>query len=213
MAAAPIQPQVVAARQEERAVASSRFQDSSRDDGLLVVRVRRGEAAAFDALVRRHYRSLFAVALGLVGQPAEAEDICQDVCLRALEHIDDLRDPERFLPWVLQIARNTARNRIDYLRLRAADALEASKAAAAGDPRQDPARLALRRRLELALGELAETPRSVLLLYDLDGWDHRSISEQLGISELMSRQHLFQARRRLRALLDAQAKEAQSHER
>ena len=191
---------------------SRRFQDRSRDDDLLVARVRRGEAAAFDALVRRHYRSLFAVVLGLVGQPAEAEDICQDVCLRALEHIDALRDPARFRPWVLQIARNTARNRLNYLRLRAAEALEASEATG-GDPRQDPARLALRRRLELAIGELAELPRSVLLLHDLDGWDHRSIAEQLGISELMSRQHLFQARRRLRPLLDAQAKEERSHER
>ncbi len=170
-------------------------------DDALVARTRQGDPAAFDALVRRHYRAGFAVALAVLGHREDAEDICQDAWLRALERIEDCRRPDRFVFWFLQIVRNRARNRLDHRRVRAADPLEAHEAQGASDPRQDPGSAGLRARLENALADLSETQRSVVLLHDLEGWDHRSIAETLQCSEIMSRQHLFQARRRLRERL------------
>jgi len=59
----------------------------------------------------------------------------------------------------------------------------------------------LRGRLVRALQRLTLAQREVVLLHDLDGWTHAEIGDALGVSEVMSRQHLFQARKAMRALL------------
>lgn len=172
------------------------------DDSRLVARARLGDAAAFDQLVRRHYRAAYAVALSLLGRQADAEDACQEAWLRALERLDDLRDPHSFRGWLLQIVRHGALNLIESRRLRAVEPLDDERAAGVEDPRQDLRIVRTRARLEAALARLEPAPRQVVVLFDLGGWSHREIARQLGISEVMSRQHLFQARRRLRGLLD-----------
>ena len=87
--------------------------------------------------------------------------------------------------------------------------LEAQESA---DPRQNLERERLRVRLEDALQELVEIQRLVVLMHDLDGWEHRAIAGALAISEVMSRPHLFQARRRLRERLGAGALGEFSHD-
>lgn len=170
-------------------------------DRLQVERARRGDAAAYDALVRRHYRAAYAVALAVVGNRMDAEDVCQDAFLRALQRLDKLQKPERFAAWLLQIVRNRARNFRSYRRVRSARPLEESSAAADEDPAREAERQHLRRELESALSGLSEIQREVVLLHDLEGWKHREIAEALGLSEGMSRQHLMGARRLLRERL------------
>jgi RNA polymerase sigma-70 factor (ECF subfamily) len=58
-----------------------------------------------------------------------------------------------------------------------------------------------RERLVAVLSKITPAQREVVLLHDLQGWTHPEIAESLGISEVMSRQHLFVARKALRALL------------
>jgi RNA polymerase sigma-70 factor (ECF subfamily) len=58
------------------------------------------------------------------------------------------------------------------------------------------------------LASLTPVQREVVLLHDLDGWTHESIAESIGTSSGMSRQHLFHARKRLRALLGPGSKES-----
>ena len=174
--------------------------DSS-DDADLVRRLRDGDEAAFETLVRVHYRAAFAVALSVSGRYADAEDICQDVWLRVLERIGELREPTRFRAWMLQIVRHTALNQLERARIRRAEPLEAADAQRRGDPRPGPDRRlpagAARTRVGDGLrgparGGPAARPRR------LEPPGHR---RELGMSEVMSRQHLFQARRLLRRLL------------
>ncbi len=174
------------------------------DDAALVARVREGDAAACEELVRRHYGAAFAVALAVAGSRSDAEDVCQDAWVRALEKLDSLRDPARFAPWLLLVVRNTAHNRRLHRQRRAALPLD-TEAIDPADPGQDPSRAILAVELEAALALLTATQREVVLLHDLEGWDHRAIAEALGLSETNSRQHLFQARRRLRRQLDGGA--------
>ena len=56
-------------------------------DGVLVARACRGDPAAFDTLVRRPYRAAYAVALAILGHRTDAEDVCQDGWVRALERL------------------------------------------------------------------------------------------------------------------------------
>lgn len=102
--------------------------------------------------------------------------------------------------WLLQIVRNRARNYRAYTKVRRADPLDQIEVEDNAD-RHEQTRL--RGLLDAAIAQLSEVQREVVLLHDLEGWNHQSIGNALGISETNSRQHLFQARRRLRALLGA----------
>ena len=68
--------------------------ESCETDGLLVSRVRRGDSRAFDRLVRRHLRAAHAVARAKLDNPDDADDVVQDAFIKALERIDDCRNPD-----------------------------------------------------------------------------------------------------------------------
>lgn len=170
------------------------------DDAVaaLVVRARDGDAAASEELVRGFLRPAYAVALSVVGRTSDAEDVAQDAVLIAFEKLDTCRDPARFAGWLLQIVRNQARNFLDRRRLRDVPA-DPDVREQVSSSRTDEA--TTRRRLMNALSTLSAAQREVVLLHDLEGWTHPEISAALGMSEVMSRQHLFQAHRELRSQL------------
>jgi len=175
-------------------------------DEVLVARVRRGDVEAADRLVRRHLTFAYAIALAVLGRPMDAEDVCQDALVRALEKIDDCRSPARFRFWLGQIVRNHARNALSRQRVRSAQALEdIEEQAAPGHAAEATERRELRTTLLAALDQLTHVQREVVLLKDLEGWDHRTIATALGVSEVMSRQHLFVARGLLRQALGPEA--------
>jgi RNA polymerase sigma-70 factor (ECF subfamily) len=176
-------------------------------DADLVAAVRRGDARAADVLLRRHFRSSYAVALALLGTPMDAEDVCQDAFVRALERIEDCRQPDRFVYWLHQIVRNRAHNARDYRRVRSGPSLEDVEVAGSDDATRLAERNETGDRLLVALETLTPEQRQVLLLKDLEDWDHRAIAGSLGISEGMSRQHLFNARRAMRERLREAAAE------
>jgi RNA polymerase sigma-70 factor (ECF subfamily) len=170
-------------------------------DERLVARVRAGDVSAVERLVERHVDTAFAVALAVVGDRDEAEDVCQDAMVRALERIAECRQPARFGAWLAEITRNRAHSMRDYRRVRAALPIAENSALARGVASDAVERAELRRRLEIALDALSETQRLVVLLHDLQGYPHVEIADLLGISETGSRQYLFVARKHLRAHL------------
>lgn len=177
-------------------------------DAVLVRRARQGDASAFDTLVRRHLRSAYAVALARLGEPADAEDVCQDAFVVALERLDDCRQPERFSAWLLRIVRNRASDHARSRKVRAATPID-NVDIASSDP--GPLRRTERAELESnlleALAGLTELQREVLMLFDLEGWSHREIAEKLGISEGSARVHLHNGRRALRERLAGRYRE------
>lgn len=183
--------------------------DDDPADEVLVARARGGSSAAFEALVRRYARTVHAVALSVTGSHADAEDVAQDAWVRALERLEDCRDPRRFAGWLLRIVRNRALNHLKYRRVRAAatleDAFGPEGPAGDADPGRDLGLARLRARLEDALSALPEAQREVVVLHDLAGWDHAAIAAHAGISENLSRQRLFQARTRMRKSLGQDA--------
>ncbi len=179
------------------------------EDGDLVAWSRQGDAAAFEELVRRHSRLAYTVAKAILRNRADAEDVCQESWMRALRHLEECRQPDRFLFWFLQIVRNRARNQLQHDKVRAAAPLESiaslpARACLAGDAGSSGDLLEWeldRSALTAALRALPGSYREVLLLHDVEGLKHRSIAERIGISEVLSRQRLFQARSQLRRML------------
>lgn len=153
-------------------------------------------------LLRRHFRSCYIVALARAGNPSDAEDICQDAFIKCLEQIDSCREPARFGAWLLQIVRNTAHNRMDYLGVRTWEPMT-SHLDLVSHHRSDAIlqQRELRATLLSALAQLSVHQREVVLLHDLEGLRHGEIAVQLEMSVVMSRRHLSDARKRLRDIL------------
>lgn len=168
------------------------------EDAGLVRRAIAGDARAFETLVRRYSGPAFAVALGIMKEPADAEDVVQDAFVKALERLEEC-DPEKFGAWFLRVVRNRAHSVRRYLGVRDAAPLDAVATASTGPrPDQEAERLELRRELLDAMAGLTEVQRQVLLLHDLEGWKHREIGESLDMPEGTVRAHLFHARHALR---------------
>ncbi len=166
------------------------------DDARLVARALAGDANAVERLVRRHIDAAFAIALTIVGDRDEAEDVCQDALWRAVERLGECRHPERFRAWLGEIVRNRAHN---VRRTRATQAISERSAYIPDEPSDSAERAELKGRLRSALDALTEIQRLVVFLHDMQGYAHHEIAELLRISETSSRQHLFVARKRLRA--------------
>ena len=180
---------------------------SSRGEGPAIAELvglaKKGDAAASNALVRRHLRAAYAVALAIVSRTADAEDVAQDAFAIAFERLDECREPARFSGWLIQIVRNRALNALERRKFRDVDSRD-DRVERQDDTLASPD-IALRNSLLAGLATLTATQREVVLLHDLEDWTHAEIAEALGLSEGNCRQHLFAARRALRQTLAALA--------
>jgi RNA polymerase sigma-70 factor, ECF subfamily len=167
-------------------------------DAELVALCRAGDAAAFETLVRRHYRAAYAVSYAVMRNTMDAEDVCQDAFVRALERLEECRDASRFGAWLGQIARRRALNAREARRVRDTEPLAPDIAPGRSDPARELENEELRSKLLAGLDLLSATQRAVVLLHDHDGRTHKEIGAIVGCSEGMSQQHLFAARKILR---------------
>ncbi len=152
-----------------------------------------------EVLARRHLRAAYVVALAVLGRPADAEDVAQEAFVVALERLESC-DPDRFSGWLVKIVRTRALNAVDKRRHREPAETEVDASPAPAVPLGDRG---LREQLVTALDGLSRIQREVVLLHDLEGWTHAEIAEALSLTEVNCRQHLFTARRALRAKLGA----------
>jgi RNA polymerase sigma-70 factor (ECF subfamily) len=175
------------------------------DESTLVARARRGEAAAYEELVRMHQAIAFRVALVNAGDRADAEEAVQDAFVKAYRALGRFREGAPFRPWLLRIVANEARNRRRSAGRRAGLALRAAGTAASGDaaPSPEAAVLSDERRSELlgALGRLDERDREVLVHRFLLELDEHETAEALGIRRGTVKSRTSRALARLRAVL------------
>ena len=174
-------------------------------DEEVVRRVRRGETALFEILMRRYNQRLFRVARAIVREDAEAEDVLQQAYVNAYTHLDQFAGQARFATWLTRITTYEAFAR---LRRRGRHAEKSAMGefedTAAGIPaaEPDPERQAfageLRRVLEASLDALPEAYRSVFVLRDVEGLSTAEAAECLEVSEDVVKTRLHRARAVLR---------------
>jgi RNA polymerase sigma-70 factor, ECF subfamily len=192
--AAALPSQLRVARREERVVAEVA-------DEELVERLRAGDVAAYDQLVQRHMRSAFSIAYRLLGQREDAEDLVQDAFMVALEKIDTFRDGHRFAPWFFRILVNRGLNARKARSLRQTDALPTEISTREPTPHVEAERSQLRERIDAAVAVLPERQRTIVKLFELEGFSSPEIAEMLELSDGTVRWHLHQARQTLRQAL------------
>ena len=173
------------------------------DESTLVARARRGEAAAYEELVRMHQAIAFRVALVNAGDRADAEEAVQDAFLKAYRALGRFRAGAPFRPWLLKIVANEARNRRRSAGRRAALTLRVAGTAASGDaaPSPEAAVLTDERREELldAIGRLDDRDRDILVHRFLLELDEQETAEALGIRRGTVKSRTSRALERLRA--------------
>jgi RNA polymerase sigma factor (sigma-70 family) len=160
---------------------------------------RAGDAAAYTRLVSATQNVVTSVALAITRDISASEDIAQETYLSAWERLGKLRDARSFLPWLREIARNRA---IDHLRRQrlheqATNTLE-GLLHTLSETRDDPAirwdRDQDAQLLTLALAEVPDDCREVLLLYYREGQSTRQVAELLGLHESAVRKRVQRAR-------------------
>lgn len=166
-------------------------------DAADVVAAASGDTAAFERLVRQMQGPVWRYLVHLVRDHALAEDITQEVFLRAHRKLHTLEHPDRFVPWLLATARNAAYDAGRYKKRRPLDLL--------GD-REWPAEHAHDPHLGLevrdALARLEDPLREALVLVGMIGFTYQEAADVIGVPEGTVKSRVFRARNLLMQILE-----------
>jgi RNA polymerase sigma-70 factor (ECF subfamily) len=167
------------------------------DDAALLAAFLGGNAAAFDTLVTRHQRRVFAICFRYFGNPADAEDAAQDTFLILYRRASTYAGNAAFSTWLYRVASNAcndlARRRARRPQQAHVDTERLADIAAPGDPVADRE---LGVDLERALAALDPATRIAIVLHDVQGLPYEDVAARLGlpIGTVKSRIHRGHAR-------------------
>jgi len=182
------------------------------NEQVLIRRIRDGEGDLFYELIRPYERRVFAAALAILRNEADAEDAAQEAMLKAFRHIRQFRAESRFSTWLIQITVNEARMR---RRKEHAEIMEpiVDRQDEEGNyvprdfadwreiPLETLERKEVREKLAEALASLGEKYREVFVLRDMQQLSIEETAKALGISTASVKIRLLRARLMLRDLL------------
>jgi RNA polymerase sigma-70 factor (ECF subfamily) len=174
------------------------------DEANLVGAARLGDIAAFESLYRANRDRIYGLLWRICGgDPSLAEDLLQESFVRAWQKLDSFRGESRFSTWLHRLSANVALSdrRIRVRRIRhevvMEEAVERTAIGERGvfiDKRMD---------LEKAIAHLPERARTVLVLFDIEGYGHAEIAEMTGMAVGSSKAQLHRARKLVRKELEA----------
>lgn len=188
-----------------------------RPEGRLVDEARRGGREAFAELVRRHERQVYGIALRMAGNPADADDLAQEVFLTAWRSIGSFRGGSSFYTWVYRIAVNVS---LTFLKKQAREKnralfdenlpVGAPSGGAVSGPEGASALNELAGRVSGAVACLPAHFRAAFALVVDQGLSHAEAAKVLGCSENTVSWRMHKARRLLQSRLKAYLGEVRS---
>jgi RNA polymerase sigma-70 factor, ECF subfamily len=188
-----------------------------RPEASLVEDARRGGREAFAELVRRHERRVYAVAMRMAGNPADADDLAQEVFLTAWRAIGSFRSGSSFYTWLYRIAVNAS---LTFLKKKGRErsrapfdenlSVPAPGRPAASDPEGSSAASELAARIDEAVAALPVHFRASFALVVDQGLSHADAARVLGCSENTVSWRMHKARKLLQAKVKPYLEEARS---
>ncbi len=170
--------------------------------GALLARANAGDAAAFGALVRRHQRLVYSLALRMLSDRQRAEDLAQEVFLQLYRSLDSLESDRHVEFWLRKVTMHRANDRLRREPRQRLAPLAAAEDAMSDGVEADPM---LARRLRALLAELAPAARAVIVLRYQEDLDPAEIGRILKMPLNTVKSHLKRALAQLRERLTARA--------
>lgn len=174
------------------------------EDGEVVRRVRAGETALFEVLMRRHDRRVYRTVRSILRDEGEAEDAMQQAWLQAYLHLGEFEGTAAFSTWLVRIAANEALQRLRR-RTRLAPVADGEGEETMDGRSEDPEERAAAREavrlLERAVDRLPDHYRTVFVLRDVEGLSTTETAAALDIGEEAAKVRLHRARAMLRSAL------------
>jgi len=165
----------------------------------LILASRTGDKEAYALLVQKHYRQVFLICLGILGNVHDAEDITQETLLKGFQKIKKLREPRQFGAWITKIGRNLCINQVrrrNHARKIWQEKAEDFRQTFEQKPKENP--------YDSLQGAVAQLPcelRLPLVLYYLDGQSADIVARRLNISRSGVYQKLRTGIKKLHTLL------------
>jgi RNA polymerase sigma-70 factor (ECF subfamily) len=184
--------------------------DPPETEASLLARAQAGDVGAFEQLSGTYADRLYMLLLRLLGDRGEAEDVAQEVMLRAWQGITRFQGQSSYFTWLYRIAVNEANRALEKRARRpagvsiGADELQLP-ASAAFDPSRQAENSELRRALGQALAGLPPPLRTAIVLRDVEGLSTQEAAEIAGVGQAAFKSRLHQARLRVRAAIGDQA--------
>jgi RNA polymerase sigma-70 factor (ECF subfamily) len=186
--------------------------DSERDEAAMIAEILAGQTDAFHELIRPHERSVYLMALSLLHNEAEAEDVAQEAFIKAYRNLGRFRSESRFSTWLIAIALNEARARLRRKQPRLTDSIDDPDGsivpAQLTDWREIPSetleRQEMRSLIRRALAALPLAYREVFVLRELEERNVKETAETLGITVASVKMRLHRARMMLQKQLAPQ---------
>jgi RNA polymerase sigma-70 factor (ECF subfamily) len=179
-------------------------------DTEIVRKIREGETALFEVLMRRHNQRVYRAVRAVINEEADVEDVMQQAYINAFTHLDQFEERAQFSTWLTRIALNEAfakrrkikgpgsvvriRLELDDDRRGYMDTLISPEA----DPERQAYAEELRRVLEAAVEALPDNYRTVFMLRDIEGLSTSETGEGLGLGEEAVKTRLHRARAMIR---------------
>jgi RNA polymerase sigma-70 factor, ECF subfamily len=168
-------------------------------ESSLIRSAQAGDREAFGQLAKRYERAIYATAFRRLSNHAEAQEVCQEVLVRAMQKISQLREPEAFGSWLQAVTNRMAINRA--VRRRPAIATEPETLAATCVDAETPLTVALARerqsQVRAGLGRLGELDRDTLVAFYVHGQSLVEMSEGFRSPVGTIKRRLHVARKRL----------------
>lgn len=173
-------------------------------DQELVRRVQRGDAAAFDLLVRKYQHRIAGLISRYIADWSEVQDVAQETFVRAWRAIGNFRGDAQFYTWLHRIAVNTAKNHLVAQNRRPPtadiDAEDAAHFESGGrlrdhdTPERELMRQQVERTVMQAVGELPADLREAITLREVEGLSYEEIAERMDCPIGTVRSRIFRAR-------------------
>ena len=160
-----------------------------------------GDMAAFEEVYRTYHRRVYAQCLRMTRSVAEAEDLTQEVFIQLYRKLKTFRGDSLFTTWLHRLTTNAVLMHFRKIAARpeqTADDAETLNSFAGATPNGS---LIDRIALDEAIRQLSPGYRAVLILHDIEGYEHNQISKMLGCAVGTSKSQLHKARMKLRRLL------------
>jgi RNA polymerase sigma-70 factor, ECF subfamily len=192
---------------ENKSIISITWEIFVTQERQLIARAQRGDTAAFEALVMTHAQYVYNLALRVVRNPPEAEDLSQEAFLRAWKSLPSFRQEAQFSTWLYRIVTNLCLNRLPRLKLELQDITLEEGALDLPNHRQNIEMGLLSKEMKVhlleAIDDLPQGYRLLITLRHLQNMSYTDIAQVTGMPLGTVKTGIFRARAMLREAIQA----------